>query len=180
LVWGIKDGGFVFFFILKKLLFGLILYTFSFLLISKVTSLNTKYIMKGLIIGIIFIALLSIKAEKTWFSETSPDVPQISVAKIFSELEDGWYPAKVTYSSHKKITKTTSTLKVEVQNNKVVKIDLGNGKILHEGENQTGYFYSGGVLSFDFDSESKTTIATTSVIIKDTKGNLSFYAIRIA
>jgi hypothetical protein len=135
--------------------------------------------MKGLLIGLILIVFLSIKAEKLWVSEDSPIAPEVTIAKTIDDLEDGWYPAKVTYSSHKKITHTTSTLNVEVQNNKVIKIDLGNGTILHEGENQSGYYYSGGVLSFDFDSQSKATIATTSVIIKDTNGSLSFYAIKI-
>jgi hypothetical protein len=136
-------------------------------------------ILKGIIIGLILIVSIFIKVEKPWVSDDPNPAPENPESQTNIHLEDGWRSATVTQSSHKKIDQSTSEMKVMVKKNKVVQIDLGNGKILHDGENESGYFFSGGVLSFEFDIASNSTIATTSVIIKDAGGNLSFYVIRI-
>ena len=137
------------------------------------------YLVKGLIIFAILALFTLVIKEKLMPSEATDQLPGNISDKITSHLQDGWHLAEVTYSSHKKLDQSTLDLKVEVKKDKVIQVDLGNGITLHDSENDSGYFYSGGVLSFDLDPESKITVASTSVIIRDTSGNLIFYIVRI-
>ncbi len=135
--------------------------------------------MKGILISIAFFTAASVILNEACPEEYISEDLELLVDKPDSFIVDGWYTAKVTYSNHKKITRTTSKLKVQIQDNKVIKIELGNGKILQAGEAQSDYFFSGGLLNFEYDLRIKEKKARTSVKIKGVNGNLSFYEIAI-
>lgn len=61
-------------------------------------------------------------------------------------LSDGTYVATVIYSNPSTRTISTYTLEVKVVENRVVKIDFGNGGYVHTGINYSGYVYEGGRL----------------------------------
>jgi len=135
--------------------------------------------MKEIAICFVLFVLVFVRPEKAMFFEDLVIASKIESVNPDSLLNDGWYTAQITYSNHKKITKTTSKLKVQVSNDKVVKIELSNGKVLEANESNSDYFFSGGVLNFEYDLRIKSTIAKTSVKIKYNNGELSFYDIAI-
>ncbi|WP_439880924.1 hypothetical protein ACSX1A_17450 [Pontibacter sp. MBLB2868] len=83
-----------------------------------------------------------------------------------SNIQDGWYEATVKYYNSSTYTRSTYTLNVKVQYNRVVAIDFGDGGSIHSGYNNSGYIYSGGTLSFQRDySTGSITSATTRVTV---------------
>ena len=137
-------------------------------------------IMKGMIIGsLVLIIFLSVSLGNIWPGSSGLETHEVTEIQVLDHLKDGWYPATVNYSNPKKITMVTSKLKVEVKNDKVIKIDLGNGRVLKATSPEADYVYSGGNLSFEFDRQSQKSVATTSVKIKSSNGKLIIYHIRI-
>ena len=135
--------------------------------------------MTNILLNIAFLLTASILLNEAPSVERTAEDLELLSDNFENLIDDGWHTAKVTYSNPKKITKTNSKLKVQVQDDKVIKIELGNGKILHEREPQSDYLYSGGLLNFEFDLRIKEKIARTSVKIQSEHGNLSFYEIAI-
>ncbi|MBJ6119009.1 hypothetical protein JAO76_12450 [Pontibacter sp. BT310] len=81
-------------------------------------------------------------------------------------IEDGWYEATVRYYNSSSYTRSTYTLSVKVQYDRVVAIDFGNGGSVHSGYNNSGYIYSGGTLSYQRDySSGSITSATARVTV---------------
>ena len=135
--------------------------------------------MKGIFMSFAFFVMASIVFNEAWSIENTSKELELLVEKSENIMNDGWYTAKVTYSNHQKLSKTISKLKVQVQNDKVIKIQLTNGKILEATKEHSDYYYSGGVLNFEFDLHIKEKLAKTAVKIKEENGNLSFYDIAI-
>lgn len=92
--------------------------------------------------------------------------PQKQYSEAVSGVEDGWYEATVKYSNSETYTRSTYTLNVEVESNRVVKIDFGNGGSVHSGYNNSGYYYSGGNLNFQYDFNRNIIGATTRVTVQ--------------
>lgn len=84
-------------------------------------------------------------------------------------IKNGWYQATVKYFNSNTYTRSTYTLNVEVEYNRVVKIDFGNGGSVHSGYNNSDYYYSGGQLMFQYDYNRNIIGATTRVTVQ--KGN---------
>lgn len=135
--------------------------------------------MTNILINIAFLVSASILLKEVPSVESTTEDLELLSDNFDNLIDDGWHTAKVTYSNPKKITRTNSKLKVQVKNDKVIKIELVNGKILQAGEPQADYLYSGGLLNFEFDLRIKEKIARTSVKIQSEHGNLSFYEIAI-
>ena len=91
-----------------------------------------------------------------------------------SSIPDGWYASTVKYYNTSTGTKATYTLNVKVEYNKVVMIDFGNGGSVHNGYNNEGYIYSGGLLSFEYNSRGNIVGAETDVSISDSDGYRKF------
>lgn len=81
-------------------------------------------------------------------------------------ISDGWYEATVKYSNSNTYTRSTYTLNVQVEADRVVKIDFGNGGSVHSGYNNSGYYYSGGYLDFQYDYNRNIVGATTRVTVQ--------------
>ena len=84
---------------------------------------------------------------------------------FFSNLENGWYRATVKYYNPRTYTRSTYTLNVRVEYDRVTAIDFGNGGSVHSGVNSSGYFYSGGYLSLNYNYSGQVTSASTNVTI---------------
>ena len=93
-------------------------------------------------------------------------------------IENGWYTATVKYFNSSTYTRSTYTLNVRVENDRVTAIDFGNGGSVHSGYNNSGYFYSGGYLYFETDINSNIVAATTKVTVTKNGSSVS-YSIRI-
>ena len=93
-------------------------------------------------------------------------------------IKDGWYTATVKYNNMKTYYNATYTLNVQVESNSVTVIDFGNGGSVHSGINNSGYFYSGGYLSFETDFNGNVTAAYTTVSVSDSDG-YRYYKVRI-
>jgi hypothetical protein len=93
-------------------------------------------------------------------------IANTSYAQYGNKLESGWYNATVKYSTTSTPTESTYTLKVKVEHDQVTEIDFGNGGSVHDGYNNSGYFYNGGRLDFQNDYEGNIIGATTRVTIQ--------------
>jgi hypothetical protein len=102
------------------------------------------------------------------------DVPAIETTKA-ANIQDGWYKATVSYYNSSTYQRSNYTLDVKVQYNRVVAIDFGNGGSVHSGYNNSGYTYSGGILSFQRDySSGQITSATARVSIIEGSATRTF------
>ncbi|MFD2246652.1 hypothetical protein [Pontibacter ruber] len=87
-------------------------------------------------------------------------------------IENGWYKATVKYYNYNTYTRSTYTLSVKVEYDRVTAIDFGNGGSVHSGYNNSGYLYTGGTLYYQTDyTTGEITSATGRVTI--TEGNSS-------
>ena len=100
-----------------------------------------------------------------------------STAKA-SDIPDGWYVATVKYTNYSTGTYATYTLNVKVAWGKVKEIDFGNGGGVHDGYNNSGYYYSGGYLYYETDYVGKITSAYANVNIT-LNGNIAYFKIII-
>jgi hypothetical protein len=89
-------------------------------------------------------------------------------------IENGWYEATVKYFNPKTYTKSTYTLNVKVEYNRVIVIDFGNGGSVHSGYNNSGYFYNGGNLMFQKDFNGNVTSATTTVSVSEGSSSVNY------
>lgn len=90
----------------------------------------------------------------------------VSSSTSYLTIEDGWYEATIKYSNSNTYTRSTYTLNVQVQSDRVVRIDFGNGGSVHSGYNNSGYYYSGGYLNFSYDFNGNIVGATTRVTVQ--------------
>lgn len=88
-------------------------------------------------------------------------------SSTFQTIENGTYSASVTYYNEKTYTRSSYTLNVTVNYDRVVAIHFGNGGSLHTGYNNEGYTYSGGTLSFKRDYNGNIIGAYTTVEISE-------------
>ena len=93
-------------------------------------------------------------------------------------IEDGWYEAIVKYSSHTG-EKSTYTLYVKVERLMVVAIDFGNGGSVHNGRNNSGYYYRGGALFFERDRNGNVIAANATVDVSYINGGWQRFQIYI-
>ncbi len=128
---------------------------------------------KLVIVGIILWGLLV-----NTYAKSDLNRSEYFVSNFSTGIEEGWYQATIKYENSKTGTYETYSLKVQVQYDKVVKIDFGNGGSVHSGYNNEGYIYTGGSLSFEKDYNGNTTAAATTVTISDSNG-LRYFKIRI-
>lgn len=114
---------------------------------------------------------------------TSPDVKHTvesqTNSSLLTNIEDGWYEATVKYFNYSTGTRSTYTLNVKVEYNRVTMIDFGNGGSVHSGYNSSGYIYSGGNLSFTRDYDYNVVGANTTVRISLENGNTITYNVDI-
>ena len=95
---------------------------------------------------------------------------------IPGELESGWYNATVIYSMHSVgYNEVTYSGQVEVDNDKVIDLQIGGVSIVHSGSNS---IYSGGVLKIEKDFYKELKSATTVLCIKTPQG-YAYYQISI-
>jgi hypothetical protein len=92
------------------------------------------------------------------------------------QLENGVYSATVKYYNSSTGTHSTYTLDVEVESNRVVAIDFGNGASVHTGFNNSGYNYSGGDLKVEI-VNNKPVSAMTDVNIAKGYSEISYVII---
>lgn len=85
------------------------------------------------------------------------------------ELSNGNYEATVRYENLYTGTRSTYTLIVTVESNRVTKIHFGNGGYIHTGYNNSDYLYTGGWLAYRYDQDNSIISATTKVTIN--RGN---------
>jgi len=109
----------------------------------------------------------------------TPNPPPITVSTNFSKLQDGWYSATVKYYNYNTGTRSTYSLDVKVEYDRVVKIDFGNGGSVHSGYNDSGYTYSGGYLSEKTDYYNNVVGYTTKVTIYESNSNTVTFDITI-
>ena len=95
------------------------------------------------------------------------------------KLPNGSYNALVSYSNTSTKHSANYSLKVDVQYGRVTAIHFGNEGSVHNGYNNSGYFYNGGDLRFQYDSDGDITSATTRVTIIDKSGNTLIYNISL-
>lgn len=123
------------------------------------------------------IIILSLVVIHFSFTTRLP-APEIETRGQYTNIDNGWYEATVKYSTSNTYTKSTYTLKVKVEYNSVTKIDFGNGGSVHSGYNNSGYYYSGGHLSFERNFNNEIVAATTRVTVSE--GSVyRYYDIRI-
>jgi hypothetical protein len=93
-------------------------------------------------------------------------------------VKSGAYEATVKYQNPNTYTKSTYTLIVVVESNRVTKIRFGNGGSVHTGFNNSGYNYYGGWLEYQYEQYDNVISATTRVTIY--KGNsISIYDVSL-
>jgi hypothetical protein len=118
--------------------------------------------------------------NKSLNSRSKITIPQLN-NKLSSEygIDNGWYVATVKYHNFNSGTFSRYRLKVKVEYDRVTAIDFGNGGSVHSGYNSSGYFYSGGYLSFDKDYNGEITSASAKVKIIEANSNLITFDITI-
>jgi hypothetical protein len=94
-------------------------------------------------------------------------IPFFSFERTIDGIEDGWYRATVVYFNTSTYTRSTYTLNVKVEWDRVVAIDFGNGGSVHSGYNSSGYIYGGGYLYFSRDYDYNIISATATVTVTD-------------
>ena len=94
-------------------------------------------------------------------------IPFFSFERTTDGIEDGWYKATVVYLNTSTYTRSTYTLNVKVEWDRVVTIDFGNGGSVHSGYNSSGYIYTGGNLFFNRDYDYNITSATATVTVTE-------------
>lgn len=104
----------------------------------------------------------------------------VAIENVYNSnnIDNGWYKATVRYENIATNIRSTYSLNVKVEYNRVVEIDFGNGGSVHTGYNNSGYTYIGGSLSFNKDYDGNITSATTTVTISDPDG-MKYYRILI-
>lgn len=123
---------------------------------------------------LIFCVFYSLNASNSICSISTSNIINSS-----SDIDDGWYQAKVKYSNFATGTNSTYKLNVYVQYDKVTKIDFGNGGSVHNGYNNEGYIYSEGILYFDSDYNGNISSATATVTITEQNWSTHTYKITI-
>lgn len=104
-------------------------------------------------------------------------LPEFNYNRIETILEDDWYEADVTYSNSNTGTKSKYTLAIRVFDDRVVEINFGNGSV-HTGQNNNGYTYSGGDLTFYQNKQGKIIGADTTVRVYR-NGRYEYYYVEL-
>lgn len=115
----------------------------------------------------------------TIFSESTYRTSNFVAVAQGSNLENGWYSAKVDYFNNVTYKRNTYTLDVKVEWNSITTIDFGNGGTVHSGYNNSGYYYTGGYLLLNKDYEGNINFATTRVTITEDNGTIRNFDIEI-
>lgn len=124
--------------------------------------------------GKFLLSLLLIASLFTNSTISSSPTLKIEKNAFYSDLEDGWYIARIKYQNFSTGTISNYRLKVKVQYNRVIRIDFGNGGSVHTGVNSDGYLYTGGQLSRETDYRGNIVAYTTKVTITDRNGMRTF------
>ena len=93
----------------------------------------------------------------------------VQTAEESSVLPDGWYVAKIYYTSNTG-QRSEYVLNVGVEDLNVTIIDFGNGGYVHRGRNNEGYTYRGGALHLLRNSYGQVYAAETDVYIDKPNG----------
>ncbi len=93
-------------------------------------------------------------------------------------LENGKYNAIVKYHTSSTQTKSTYSLKVDVSDDRVIRIYFPNGGYINSGYNSEGYTYSGGDLRFYTDQYGNLDSADTTVKVYRS-GRYEYYYIEL-
>lgn len=101
-------------------------------------------------------------------------LPEFNYSRTNTVLENGWYDAEVTYYNPRTETKSSYALDVKIHNDRVVAISFGNEGSIHTGDNNSGYSYSGGDLTFYQNKSGKIVSADATVKIYTNAGYTYF------
>lgn len=101
-------------------------------------------------------------------------LPEFNYSRTNTVLENGWYDAEVTYYNPRTETKSIYALDVQIHNDRVVAISFGEDGSIHTGDNNSGYSYSGGDLTFYKNKSGKIVSADTTVKIYTNAGSTYF------
>jgi hypothetical protein len=94
-------------------------------------------------------------------------------------IEDGVYSATIEYFNYNTYTRSTYTLNVKVEDDRVVAIYFEDGGYIHTGYNDYGYTYSGGYLDYETNYNNQITEATTKVTLYKADGTIVTFDITI-
>jgi len=117
------------------------------------------------------ISLLFLTAEAQCQTRSSFEESSQTSIEI---IDNGWYDAVVSYYNPSTFQKSSYTLSVKVEYDRVTAIDFGNGGSVHAGYNNSGYFYNGGILSMKKDNQGNIVAGTTRVSVVDSNGTRTF------
>jgi hypothetical protein len=120
-----------------------------------------KRFILSLLITTTFI-LLDVKQSNAQYLQYEPASPVSN-----QKLQNGWYSATVIVHNMGTGSKSRYSLKVKVEYNRVVMIDFGNDGSVHSGYNNSGYYYLGGDLNYENDSNGDLTSVTAEVSVVD-------------
>lgn len=105
-------------------------------------------------------------------------LPEFNYSRTNTVLENGWYDAEVTYYNPRTETKSIYDLDVKIHNDRVVAISFGEEGSIHTGDNNSGYSYSGGDLTFYKNKTGKIVSADTTVKIY-TKAGYNYFNVEL-
>ena len=131
--------------------------------------------MKKLLITICFLISIPFISFESSVSKANYVTSDFS----YRGIENGWYQATVKCVNYSTYNRSTYTLNVKVEYDRVTEIDFGNGGSVHSGYNNSGYFYSGGYLNMERDYDYNIVAATTKVTITEENSNIITFDIRI-
>jgi hypothetical protein len=128
------------------------------------------------------ILLISLIFASSYFSGLKAIVNSDSQATYtyFQKIENGWHTATIVCFNSNTFTQSRYSLNVQVENNRVIAIDFGNGILVHAGENNSGYVYSDGYLSVDRGFNNNHIIGVSGQVkITWSAGNMIIYDVKI-
>jgi hypothetical protein len=122
--------------------------------------MNFSKSLKHLFVSVLFcITYTSVGVENH-----STPLPELT-STLSSDIDNGWYTARVEYYNSKTYTRATYTLNVYVEYNSISKIDFGDGGSVHDGYNNSGYSFYSSSLRLNKDYNGNVRSATADVTV---------------
>tara|TARA_B110000902_G_C14188663_1_gene543322 strand:- start:546 stop:962 length:417 start_codon:yes stop_codon:yes gene_type:complete len=122
--------------------------------------MNFSKSLKHLFVSVLFcITYISVGIENN-----STPLPELT-STLSSDIDNGWYTARVEYYNSKTYTRATYTLNVYVEYNSISKIDFGDGGSVHDGYNNSGYSFYSSSLRLNKDYNGNVRSATADVTV---------------
>lgn len=122
--------------------------------------MNFSKSLKHLFVSVLFcITYTSVGIENN-----STPLPELT-STLSSDIDNGWYTARVEYYNSKTYTRATYTLNVYVEYNSISKIDFGDGGSVHDGYNNSGYSFYSSSLRLNKDYNGNVRSATADVTV---------------